>query len=96
MPKLASFRVKLVNFPSEKGRFGLLLRSLHFGSNRLNECYLFVCCCLVDILLHRVTYVADRNPQSKLISSQLIVRIFVVVVVVVVVAVVYSMTLFLD
>ena len=22
MPKLASFRVKLVNFPSEKGRFG--------------------------------------------------------------------------
>ena len=34
MPKLASFRVKLVNFPSEKGRFGCLLRS-HFGSNRL-------------------------------------------------------------
>ena len=36
---------------------------------------LFICCCLVDILLHRVTYIADRNPQSKLISSQIIVRI---------------------
>ena len=35
MLKLASFRVKLVNFPSEKGRFSFLLRSLHFGSNRL-------------------------------------------------------------
>ena len=33
MPKLASFRVKLVNFPSEKGRFSFLSRSLHFGSN---------------------------------------------------------------
>ena len=35
VPKLASFRVKLVNFLSEKGRFSFLLRSLHFGSNRL-------------------------------------------------------------
>ena len=35
MPKLASFRVKLINIPSEKGRFGFLLRSLRFGSNRL-------------------------------------------------------------
>ena len=35
MPKLASFRVKLVNFLGEKGRFSFLLRSLHFGSNRL-------------------------------------------------------------
>ena len=35
VPKLASFRVKLVNFLSEKGRFNFLLRSLHFGSNRL-------------------------------------------------------------
>ena len=35
MPILASFRLELVNFPSEKGRFGCLLRSLHFGSNRL-------------------------------------------------------------
>ena len=35
VPKLASFRVKLVNFPSEKGRSSFLLRSLHFGSNRL-------------------------------------------------------------
>ena len=33
--KLASFRVKLVNFLSEKGRSSFLLRSLHFGSNRL-------------------------------------------------------------
>ena len=37
MPKLASFRVKLVNFLSEKARFSFLLRSLHFGSNRLTE-----------------------------------------------------------
>ena len=37
VPKLASFRVKLVNFLSEKGRFSFLLRSLHFGSNRLYE-----------------------------------------------------------
>ena len=36
VPKLASFRVKLVNFLSEKGRFSFLLRSLHFGSNRLS------------------------------------------------------------
>ena len=36
MPKLTSFRVKLVNFPSEKGRFSFLLLSLHFGSNRLS------------------------------------------------------------
>ena len=35
MPKLASFRVKLVNFLSEKGSFSFLLRSLQFGSNRL-------------------------------------------------------------
>ena len=35
MPKLASFRVKLVNFLSEKGRSSFLLRSLHFGTNRL-------------------------------------------------------------
>ena len=35
MPKLASFRVKLVNFLSEKDRFSFFLRSLHFGSNRL-------------------------------------------------------------
>ena len=35
VPILASFRVKLVNVPSEKGRFGCLLRSLHFGSNWL-------------------------------------------------------------
>ena len=35
VPILASFRVKLVNFQSEKCRFSLLLRSLHFGSNRL-------------------------------------------------------------
>ena len=31
------FRVKLVNFLSEKGRFSFLLRSLHFGSNRLSK-----------------------------------------------------------
>ena len=37
MPKLASFRVKLVNFLSEKGRSSFLLRSLHFGSNRLSK-----------------------------------------------------------
>ena len=37
MPKLASFRVKLVNFLSEKGRSSFLLRSLHFGSNRLKK-----------------------------------------------------------
>ena len=36
MPKLASFQVKLVNYPSEKGRFVFLLRSLHFGSIRLS------------------------------------------------------------
>ena len=35
MPELASFRVKLVNFSSQKCRFSFLLRSLHFGSNRL-------------------------------------------------------------
>ena len=35
VPKLASFRVKLVNFPSEKVVFDCLLQSLHFGSNRL-------------------------------------------------------------
>ena len=35
VPKLASFRVKFVNFLSEKGRFSFLLRSLHCGSNRL-------------------------------------------------------------
>eukprot|EP00800_Vazella_pourtalesii_P003976 TRINITY_DN1420_c0_g2_i1.p1 TRINITY_DN1420_c0_g2~~TRINITY_DN1420_c0_g2_i1.p1 ORF type:complete len:522 (+),score=62.65 TRINITY_DN1420_c0_g2_i1:1045-2610(+) len=28
----------------------------------------------IDILLHRVTYIADRNPQSKLISSQIIIE----------------------
>ena len=46
MPKLARFRVKLVNFPSEKGRFGCLLRSLHFGSNRLkrNDKSILTCC----------------------------------------------------
>ena len=37
VPKLASFRVKLVNFLSEKGRSRFLLRSLHFGSNRLSK-----------------------------------------------------------
>ena len=37
MPKLPSFRVKLVNYLSEKGRFSFLLRSLHFGSNRLRK-----------------------------------------------------------
>ena len=46
MPKLARFRVKLVNFPSEKGRFGCLLRSLHFGSNQLkrNDKSILTCC----------------------------------------------------
>ena len=29
--------MKLVNFPSEKGRFGFMLGSLHFGSNWLNS-----------------------------------------------------------
>ena len=32
---MASFRVKLVNFLIEQGLFSFLLRSLHFGSNRL-------------------------------------------------------------
>ena len=29
--------MKLVNFLSEKGRSSFLLRSLHFGSNRLSK-----------------------------------------------------------
>ena len=35
--EIGQFSGKLVNFPREKGRFGFLIRSLHFGSNRLCE-----------------------------------------------------------
>ena len=66
---------KLVNFPSEKGRFSFLLRSLHFGSNRLNlDCCVFVCLFvrfvynrgLENILINVVyLYICGDDQESK-------------------------------